>query len=151
MRRLVSEEECAHRIIQVLPRIMRFLAHEAGDQAPGKQLTISQFRVLLQLNRRQHAVSELARCHDVSLPTMTVMIDGLVRRGLVERAQHGDDRRTVLLSITEEGRAILESFRLRAVERVKSIIAALDADKRTALVDALDLLEQALAQSVPKA
>lgn len=150
MREIASDEECAQRIIQVLPKIMRFLANEARRQGRERQLTVSQFRVLLRLSEREYAVSELARCHDVSLPTMSVVVDGLVRRGLVERTQRGDDRRSVILRVTAEGRAILGTFHRAAVESLRPLMAMLEAEKLSALADALDALDAALARGVPK-
>lgn len=49
-------------------------------------------------------MSELARRGHVTLGTMTVMVDKLVKKGHVKRIRDDDDRRVVRVSLTASGR-----------------------------------------------
>jgi DNA-binding MarR family transcriptional regulator len=52
-------------------------------------------------------------------PTVTGVIDSLSRGGLVRRTQHPDDRRRLLVGLTDKGRRLADRFRpaVHAAER----------------------------------
>ena len=79
---------------------------------------------------------------------MTVMLDLLERRGWIRRVPNPDDRRSVLIEITPEGRATANSCfpGIRTVER--SILSALTPGERSHL---LDLLAKFLARTAEAA
>jgi DNA-binding MarR family transcriptional regulator len=56
---------------------------------------------------------ELALAADVSPATAAEMLDGLAASGLVQRTRSLDDKRIVLTSLTERGRAVIEERRAR--------------------------------------
>ena len=80
----------------------------------------------------------------VAAATMTATLDLLERRGWVVRRPNPADRRSVLVEITEEGRAATDRLLpgIRAVER--SVMSALTQDERAHL---LDLLAKVLARA----
>lgn len=51
---------------------------------------------------------ELARKMGGSFSNATVLVDRLVERGLVERLAESQDRRVVLVWVSEEGRRLIE-------------------------------------------
>lgn len=73
-------------------------------------LTLSQFVVLalLQTVNRPLSLREISDETLIPPSSMTHTIDRLVEQGLVVRAAHPTDRRTILASLTEEGRSIVE-------------------------------------------
>lgn len=73
-------------------------------------LTLSQFVVLalLQSVSRPLSLREISDKTLIPPSSMTHTIDRLVEQGLVLRAPHPTDRRTILASLTEEGRSIVE-------------------------------------------
>ena len=56
---------------------------------------------------------ELAEHEKVQPPSMTRVIAVLEERGLVVRSPHPTDRRQVILTVTEEGRAVVQRVRRR--------------------------------------
>ncbi|MDP4096203.1 MarR family transcriptional regulator [Paenibacillus sp. P96] len=54
--------------------------------------------------------SELAQLADVTRGTMTGLIDGLERDGLIERVAHKGDRRMVTVRLKEHGQAFLDDI-----------------------------------------
>jgi DNA-binding MarR family transcriptional regulator len=81
----------------------------AVELAPFK-LTIPQFFTLLFVaaNERGCTMSELANQTRHSLATMTGIVDRLVKLKLVGRGSNPDDRRIVLVELTDEGRRRLD-------------------------------------------
>ena len=86
-------------------------------------------------------VSALARREGVATPTMTRIVDALVRDGSVTRTPVATDRRQVLLEATEVGRRLMERGRARRIERLAGEIGALKPKQHKALERALDVLE----------
>lgn len=69
--------------------------------------------------------------------TMTAMLDLLERRGWIHRIPNPDDRRSVLIEITPDGRATADQMLpgIRALER--SVLSALTPDERACLLNLL--------------
>jgi DNA-binding MarR family transcriptional regulator len=61
------------------------------------------------------ALAEADRC---SQPTMTGLVKGLVERGWVVRARHPADARASLVSLSDEGAAVLADVRRRNADLV---------------------------------
>ena len=73
----------------------------------------------------------------IASATMTATLDLLEHRGWIRRVPNPADRRSVLIEITSEGRAITDQLLpgIRAIER--SILSALTPDERAHLLDLL--------------
>src|SRR5579863_199551 len=89
---------------------------------------------------------ELAEHEKVQPPSMTRVIAVLEERGLVRRAAHPTDRRQVILTVTQEGRAVVQRVRRRKDAWLARRLAELTAEERAALRAAVPVLEK-LSQS----
>jgi DNA-binding MarR family transcriptional regulator len=99
--------------------------------------------VLILLMRETTKISTpsmLASKAGVSRATMTGLLDGLEQNGLVERVYAKDDRRSVLIHLTEAGQAKLDAVMPDYYRRVRVCMQALDEEKRTQLQQILGLL-----------
>jgi long-chain acyl-CoA synthetase len=67
-------------------------------------LSPSQYRLLVFLQEAPAAATVLAARLDVTRPSLTALVDGLVARGLVVREPDPDDRRRVTHQISKAGR-----------------------------------------------
>jgi DNA-binding MarR family transcriptional regulator len=102
-------------------------------QRPG-ELSDAQYGLLFGLrDHRELSSSELACSADLSPATATEMLDGLVTANLVRRERSERDRRVVLISLTERGRALVEERRARYEPLWRSALAEFsDGELRTA-------------------
>lgn len=76
----------------------------------------------------------------VTSGTMTNRIDRLASRALVERLPSPDDRRGVLVSLTEEGRSRVDAAMSTLLDVERGLLAGLDARDRERLADLLRAL-----------
>src|SRR5215468_699012 len=117
-------------------------------QAEGlASLSDTQLAALAVLDR--HAAmtpGELAEHEKVQPPSMTRVIAVLEERRLVMRAPHPTDRRQVVLTVTEEGRAVVQRVRRRKDAWLARRLAELTAEERATLRAAVPILEK-LSQS----
>lgn len=77
----------------------------------GEAMTVPRAVLLLALANKGDRIgmSELGEMNGLSPRSMTVLVDGLEREGLVERKAHPTDRRVTLVGITGEGRDMVRS------------------------------------------
>ncbi|HET9015124.1 MAG TPA: MarR family transcriptional regulator [Thermomicrobiaceae bacterium] len=121
-----------------------FIQLQPGPEALSDgwpNLTMQQLRVMRILYLEGPTrVSMLARQLAVSTPTVTGILDRLVRQGLTFRADDPRDRRVVLNDLTDDGRAVIEQLHPVNPERTSQAIARLDASTREALARGLNAL-----------
>ncbi len=91
-----------------LRRIVKVVDAQARTLARDTSLTPSQLIVLSELASSESLQpGELARAASLKQATISILLDRLQERGLVQRARGDTDRRTVRVQITPEGRRVL--------------------------------------------
>ncbi len=88
--------------------------------------------------------SEIATRVGVSRPTITGLIDGLVRQNLVVRQPCETDRRKITVMLSPEGRAFMKAILPDQFAAMASLITHLDGGDRSALKRSLHQLEENL-------
>lgn len=91
-------------------------------------LTQSRFLLLVTMfseKSRKWTSRELAQAIGVKPPTLTGIIDGLIKEGLVKRENDIDDRRKVLVSLTQSGIKKITNVIPDHIQRIKSAFAGL--------------------------
>jgi DNA-binding MarR family transcriptional regulator len=91
-------------------------------------------------------IGQLAQAEHVSAPTMTRLIVGMERDGLVRRDADPHDGRVVWLHATAKGGRILHEGRARRVEALAAELATLGTADRATLAAAADILERVLSR-----
>ena len=91
----------------------------------------------------------LAATEDVSSPTMTRIVDGLVDRGLATREAHPDSARQVLVSATPAGEELMTRAAERRFALIVSALEQLEPDRREQVVAAAPVLRE-LAGLLPR-
>jgi DNA-binding MarR family transcriptional regulator len=70
-------------------------------------------------------VGELARCLAVSPAVASKNIDKLERLGLVSRSGSPDDRRAILLSVSDEGRRLVQEYERLKADHIAPAVSSL--------------------------
>lgn len=105
----MSIEKISSQMLEIIPLTMRAIRGEMRGLAQP-ELSIAQFRILARLDFRAHSNKDLAEWVGVSTAAMSRTINGLVRRGLVQRHPTPHDRREVVLTLTAKGKKKFESI-----------------------------------------
>jgi DNA-binding MarR family transcriptional regulator len=85
---------------------------------------------------------ELAEHEKVQPPSMTRVIAVLEERGLVKREPHATDRRQVVLTVTSEGRDVVQRVRRRREAWLAQRLQELTPGEREILLAAAPILEK---------
>lgn len=109
-------------------------------------LTTSQYTALSVLEQRDGLTSaQLARHSFVRPQTMHEMITSLDERGFIERVRDPDNRRVLLISLTQLGRTMVEKYDEEVRQLEEQMLAGLSAHQRKILQEALEASRQNLA------
>jgi DNA-binding MarR family transcriptional regulator len=91
-------------LLNLLTRDLRTLVE---TQLAPLGLTSQQAALLLMAGRSATSPAQVAAEIGTDTAGMTRLLDRLERKGLVRRARHPDDRRSVVIEVTEQGRALV--------------------------------------------
>jgi DNA-binding MarR family transcriptional regulator len=86
-------------------------------------------------------MTRLAEAEQVRPPTITRLVDGLERRGLVRRVSHAEDGRVQLVEATAAGKRLLQRGRAQRVDRLTRAITDLSEEDQRVLARAAELME----------
>lgn len=81
---------------------------------------------------------------DITMGTLTVAINHLVKKGYVNKVRNEIDKRVFMLSLTEKGKALFRAHQRFHFELVKSLIVDLSDYEADMFVEALSSLSQFL-------
>lgn len=115
----------------------------------NRDLSLTAADALSSLDRHgAQRITTMAIAENVSQPSMTQLMQRLEQRGLVTRGSDPSDGRVALVSLTEEGRAVLAARRRRNARRIAALLADLPEDELRSLASALAAVLPAIEQRV---
>jgi len=128
-----------NQIVASIRRIMRAVELHSRRLAEEHGLTGPQLAVLQAAFRLGDAASTgaLARTVHLSGPTVTGILDRLARRGLIDRARSGHDRRSITISVTPSGEALLAAAPSLLQDQFRAKLARVEDWERTMILATL--------------
>jgi DNA-binding MarR family transcriptional regulator len=130
--------EIANRLNSAAIHLLRRISRDDGaDGVTGARLSALSVLVF----GGPVTTSHLAQRERVAGPTITRIVDALVRDGLAERQAVEGDRRQSLVVATASGRDLLERGRARRIRNLAAELGMLDRRELQDLERALDILE----------
>jgi DNA-binding MarR family transcriptional regulator len=126
-----------------LARTVRLLRRERSSE----DITDGQYAVLAFLDREgPQTPRALAEAEHVQPPSMTRTLNALAQAGLVARADDPDDRRQVIVTLTDPGRREVKETRRRRDAWLARRLADLEPEEREVLARAADILRRRVAR-----
>jgi DNA-binding MarR family transcriptional regulator len=115
------------------------------------QVTLAQYRALVVIaSRGPLRPADLAAELDVTPSTATRLCDRLSRKRLIDRSHRESDRREVELSLSTDGRKLVNEVTARRRRDLRRILASIPADEQEQLVESMRLFTAA-AGELPEA
>lgn len=133
-------DTCARELIDTAPKIMQAIRVEMR-RGRGSDISIPQFRSLAFIQRNpDSSLSNLAEYLGLTLPSVSKLVDGLVKQKLVIRQESEVDRRRVTLALTQAGASIVNSSRASAQANLAKKLNCLSDDELETIYKAMQLL-----------
>jgi DNA-binding MarR family transcriptional regulator len=141
-------------IVDRIHKVSHFIKRSMEQTLAEFDLSWGEWGVLGTLRRSgppyRRSPGELAEHHELSTGAMTNRLDRLEEAGLVRRLPNPDDRRGILVELTDEGHRRWEaSFDAQAEKEALMTRAALDEDEKRRLNDLLRRLALAYERNLP--
>jgi DNA-binding MarR family transcriptional regulator len=142
-----TNRECAAMLLDTLHMVKRTLGAEMKKRS-ALELTMHQFRAMNIVSRHQGASLSLVSEHmGATISATSKLIDGLAERGYVQRRTAEDDRRRLILQLTNEGTQALERVHMEGISRLAEKLKCLSPGECAMLKLAMDMLRSALGSS----
>ncbi|MBU4312690.1 MAG: MarR family transcriptional regulator [Candidatus Omnitrophica bacterium] len=120
---MATIDELTHEISIMIPKLMKGARSSFLAKA---NISTAQMIMLVSIHDHgQCKLKTLARERDISPPTATGLIDRLVRAGYVKRGSDPEDRRVVMVSLTQKGEKSVQDFLRTVRNRWKNILVHL--------------------------
>jgi DNA-binding MarR family transcriptional regulator len=137
-------QQCATGVMDTFHTMIRTVGPEARKQS-STELSMQQFRTMRTIERHQGASLSLVSEHlGSTLSATSKLVDGLVERGFIRRETAEDDRRRLLLALTDAGMQIMECVHMRAITCLADKLGALSPNECAVVNVAMDILRSAL-------
>lgn len=109
----------------------------------GKGVSLSQMHILELLGAHEALrMKELSEKVGVTTGTLTVVVDKLVKKGLVRREADDRDRRSVIVKLTDEGHVLYEEHDRLHVQLTREITAELTPEEIEGVKSALSRMTE---------
>jgi DNA-binding MarR family transcriptional regulator len=133
-------------IVEMTTKMLAQLQQEPGrSSSDWPSVTMQQLRVMMILHADGPTrVSVLARKLNVSTPTVTGILDRLVRQEFTYRQDDPRDRRVVLNALTDKGRNVIRHLQPFDSTRLTRALESLESEEQESIRKALDSLVHAV-------
>lgn len=92
--------------------------------------------------REQKNMSTVAKVLNVTVGTLTIAVNNLVKKGYIQRMRSQEDRRVVLISLTETGEKAYHHHKDFHEKMVLAVLKGLNVEETEALTTALTKLQE---------
>lgn len=135
------EQQITSAALKAIRRILRAADQSTRRLAVDTGLTPSQLLVLTEIERAGETIPGTVAAHlQFSNATVTNIVDKLEQRGLVSRRRADTDRRQVKLSLTSQGRALLNAAPDLLQQRFEGDFKKLELWEQSMILAALERL-----------
>lgn len=137
--------EAINEVLVNLFNDIKDIEEKALTSSEFKNISVNDMHILDAVGIREPKnMSTVARTLSVTVGTLTIAVNNLVKKGYVERIRSQEDRRVVLISLSEKGVKAYKHHKAFHDKMVMSVLKDLDADETKALINALGKLQEFL-------
>ncbi len=140
-----SANKIADEISKLIPKLMRGIKTDIFRHA---HITHGQIVILMNLyGTGESKVGTLAKALGVSAPTVSGIIERMVKQGYVERAASWEDRRCIIISLRPKGERIIKDLQKVIRKRWSQILVYLTPSERLTYVQLIKKIVEAIEKS----
>lgn len=108
-----------------------------------RELTVNDMHVIEAIDVHEPKnMSTVAKSLSVTTGTLTISVNGLVKKGYVERTRSEEDRRVVLISLTAKGRRAFAQHQRFHQQMIDAVVEGLTPEEQVILERALKNVNQ---------
>ncbi|MHC1757921.1 MAG: MarR family winged helix-turn-helix transcriptional regulator [Negativicutes bacterium] len=137
---------------QLLRENLRVLVRKLGILERGEAsccgITLSQRYSIVEIGKAgQLSVNRLTEILGVDKSTVSKSVDKLVNIGILVRETDPEDRRSIILRLSDKGQTLFTELEKRATAYFTEVVADIPYEKREQIIEGMQYLTQALKTS----
>ena len=134
----MSNYEVLHDILVRLFQEILDIESKALITSEFKDISVNDMHIIEAIVEKEPKnMSTVAKIMSVTVGTLTIAINSLVKKGYVHRERSEEDRRVVLISLTEKGRKANAHHQKFHDGMIQAVLKDLDEDQQKILVKSL--------------
>lgn len=135
----VKQEELLNDILVMLFNEILDVEHKALITGRFKEISINDMHIIDAIGIKESKnMSAVAKMMSVTVGTLTTAINNLVKKGYVTRVRSAEDKRVVLLTLTEKGVAAYEKHAAFHKKMVQTVMEGFSSEEMDVLTRALE-------------
>lgn len=139
----VKKEEVLNGLLVMLFNDIMDMENKALISGSFKEISINDMHIIDAIGLEEPKnMSTVAKAMSVTVGTLTTAINNLVKKGYVSRVRSAEDKRVVLLSLTEKGTAAYRKHAAFHKKMVQTVMDGLEGEELEILVSALEKLQR---------
>ena len=117
------------------------IEEKALTSSEFRDISVNDMHILEAVGTEEpRSMSSVAKSLSVTVGTLTIAMNNLVKKGYVNRARSEEDRRVVLISLSEKGEKAYYHHKKYHDDMIQAIMTDLDETQMDALTQALNKL-----------
>ncbi len=138
-------------ILVKLFRNINAIEENALKKGEYKDVTVNDMHVMEAIGKGEPKnMTAVAKSLSVTTGTLTISVNSLVKKGMVERVRSEEDRRVVLVSLSKKGIAAYEHHQLFHKKMVDAVVEQLTEEEKDVLLKALGNLSRYFQKKVDR-
>lgn len=134
--------------LQIFVRRFGLLNASCCEVCCGEQVSMVQSHILFEVRRiGAPSMQQVAEELGMDVTTFSRQVKTLAEKGFVDRRVSPEDRRVSLLTLTDEGKQVLEQIDGYMAAKITQIFSAMTPFERETVVSSLGLLNEAVAKA----
>ncbi|MGB7435753.1 MAG: MarR family transcriptional regulator [Candidatus Acidiferrum sp.] len=142
-----EERSLSRELLDLSSALKKIVRQELRAQAGAQAPTLTQFRILHAIKRGVCHVGKLSEEFGISQPATSIMVNAMVKRGLLKRVPHPKDRRQIELHLTPKAIVSMDTIYKRAFSKIDRRLSPLSAARRHSLAKEIREVSSLLSQS----
>ncbi len=139
------KQDNPNELVEMIFAVSRLMKDEMSYTNHLIHLSILQIQTLFFLkNRAVTSMSDIAEYFRIELPSATSLITKLCDLALIERRADKEDRRLVLISLTDEGKKLLEQAMHDRRNKLEKMLSYLSGNEKAELFNIIKTLNTKL-------
>jgi DNA-binding MarR family transcriptional regulator len=130
------------RFIELSHQISTQMRSSMAMEWPEHELSMPQFKALVQLSSGRQRMGDLARDLGISLSSATNLVGRLESKGLAQRDHDSEDRRVVMCELTGDGQETVSRFWSLGQQQVAEMTRSLTDEQFEQVLTAFELLSE---------
>ncbi|MHB0999553.1 MAG: MarR family winged helix-turn-helix transcriptional regulator [Armatimonadota bacterium] len=126
-------------IADIFTKIMQKIMTDDLALGASEEVTSSQFQAMKHIAQHgMRTIGNIAEGLSISQPAATMMVDRMVKRGLVERNPGRSDRRQAEIMLTDRAKELLRCAEAERINRLSRILGAMEPQERRQFVESME-------------